>query len=61
VLSVCDPVLEIFDEIQQSKIEWIHWKTAVNLKKCTASRALEEPWNILINTVKSYLLTDPCF
>jgi len=31
------------------------------LKRWTAFRALEEPWNSLINTGKSCLLTAPCF
>ncbi len=34
-----------------SHIQWIHCQTAVILEKCTASRALEEPWKSLINTL----------
>jgi hypothetical protein len=36
--SVCGSGLKILDEEQ----EWIHWKTAVTLEKCTVFRALEQ-------------------
>jgi hypothetical protein len=39
----------------------IQRKTAGSLKIAWPSRALEEPWNSLINRVKSYLLTALCF
>ncbi len=34
-------------------IPWIQWKTARTLKNCIPFRALEQPWNTLINTVKT--------
>jgi hypothetical protein len=34
---------------------------ASTVTACTTFRSLEEPWNRLIKTVKSYLLTGPCF
>ncbi len=41
------------------KSKWSHWKmTAVTLKKWTALRAMEEPWNSLINKVKSLRVSD---
>jgi hypothetical protein len=36
-----------------SETKWIHWKTAVTLKKCTAFRVPEELHNSLINTIKT--------
>ncbi len=41
------------------KSKWSHWKTtAVTLKKWTAFTAMEEPWNSLINKVKSLRVSD---
>ncbi len=41
------------------KSKWTHWKTtAVSLKKWTAFRAMEEPWNNLKNKVKSFRVSD---
>jgi hypothetical protein len=41
-----------------SQIQQIHWKIARALEKTIAFRALEKS---VINTVKSYLGTAPCF
>jgi hypothetical protein len=57
--SVWDPALKILDWKSwmrfMSRIQWIHWKYAGTLKRCTALRALDEHCNSLINRVKSYL------
>jgi hypothetical protein len=56
-LLVCDPALERFGDVQKSN--------TVNpleiVKQWRTFRALDEPWKSLINTVKLYLLTGPCF
>ncbi len=65
LLKLSTPILSMWPQKswmrRSSHIQWIHWNTALTLKKCTYSCALEKPWKSLIDTVKvkSYLLTDP--
>jgi len=37
-----------------NQIQWIHRETTGTLKQSTALRAMEEPWNSLINKVKTF-------